>query len=143
MTIMMKLHAQRGKSIPEDRPHEYEVLFQKMRAAGVRMAVGTDAIYEFMNENPGLYFEEVERFVKNGYAPHDAIVAATRIGAEVCGVGDRLGTIEKGKLADLLVVEGDPLEDIRDLRKVAVIVQEGRIVGQSNDSRDAEPRRRD
>lgn len=131
MTIMMKLHAQRGKSIPEDRPHEYEVLFQKMKAAGVEMAVGTDAIYEFMNENPGLYFEEVERFVKNGYTPHDAIVAATRIGAEVCGAGDRLGTIEKGKLADLLVIEGDPLEDIRDLRKVAVIVQEGRIVGRN------------
>ena len=107
------------------------MLFQKMKAAGVEMAVGTDAIYEFMNENPGLYFEEVERFVKNGYTPHDAIVAATRIGAEVCGAGDRLGTIEKGKLADLLVIEGDPLEDIRDLRKVAVIVQEGRIVGRN------------
>ena len=128
MTIMMKLHAQRGKAIPEDAPHEYEVLFQKMKAAGVKMAVGTDAIYEFMNENPGLYFEEVERFVKNGYTPHDAIVAATRIGAEVCGAADRLGTIEKGKLGDLLVIDGDPLEDIRHLRNVDVIIQEGWIV---------------
>ena len=55
-------------------------------------------------------------------------MAATRIGAEVCGAADRLGTIEKGKLADLLVIDGDPLEDIRHLRNVDVIIQEGRIV---------------
>ncbi len=128
MSIMMRLHEARGVPIPEDRPHEYEVFFQKMKAAGVKMAVGTDAIWEFMNDNPGLYFDEVERFVKNGYTPHEAIIAATRIGAEVCNAADRLGTIEVGKLADLLVVEGDPLQDINDLRRVSVIIQEGRVI---------------
>lgn len=128
MTIMMKLHATRGVSIPEDRPHEYEIIFQKMKAAGIKMAVGTDAIYEFMNENPNLYFEEVERFVKNGYTPHEAIVSATRIGAEVLDVSDRLGTIEKGKIADLLVIDADPLDDIRNLRKVSVIIQGGKVI---------------
>jgi len=57
-----------------------------------------------------------------------AIIAATRIGAAVCDASNRLGTIEKGKLADLLVIDGDPLKDIRDLRKVAVIIQEGKWV---------------
>jgi imidazolonepropionase-like amidohydrolase len=128
MTIMMKLHATRGIHIPEDRPHEYEIIFQKMKAAGVKMVVGTDAIYEFMNENPGLYFEEVERFVKNGYTPHEAIIAATRIGAEVLAAADLLGTIEKGKIADMLVLDGDPLADIRNLRHVSVIIQGGKVI---------------
>jgi imidazolonepropionase-like amidohydrolase len=128
MTIMIKLHATRGNPIPKDRPHEYEIIFQKMKAAGIKMAIGTDAIYEFMNENPDLYFEEVERFVKNGYTPQEAIVAATRIGAEVLEVSDRLGTIEKGKIADLLVIDGDPLDDIRNLRKVSVIIQGGKVI---------------
>jgi imidazolonepropionase-like amidohydrolase len=128
MSIMMRLHEARGVPIPKDRPHEYEVYFQKMKAAGVKMAVGTDAIWEFMNDNPGLYFDEVERFVKNGYTPHEAIIAATRIGAEALNVADRLGTIEKGKLADLLVVDEDPLENIENLRRVSVIIQDGRIV---------------
>ncbi|MEZ5000646.1 MAG: hypothetical protein R2727_08395 [Bacteroidales bacterium] len=51
-----------------------------MKDAGVKMAIGTDALYEFMKENPGLYFLEVERFVKNGYTNMEAIVAATRTG---------------------------------------------------------------
>lgn len=127
MTAMIKLHAGRA-ALPANEPHPYEKIFLKMKAAGVRMAVGTDAIYEIMNENPGLYFEEVERFVKLGYTTHQAIVAATRTGAEVCDAAGRLGTIEKGKLADLLVIDGDPLKDIRDLRKVAVIIQEGKWI---------------
>jgi imidazolonepropionase-like amidohydrolase len=128
MTVMMKLHATRGMPIPEDRPHEYEVIFRKLKAAGVEMAVGTDAIYEFMNENPDLYFEEVERFVRNGYTPHQAIVAATRSGARVLAAEERLGTIAPGKTADMLVIDGDPLADIRDLRRVSLIIQGGRVI---------------
>jgi len=128
MTIMMKLHAQRGKPIPKDRPHEYEVIFRKLRKAGVQTAVGTDAIYEFMNENPGLFFEEVERFVRNGCTPHQAIISATRIGAEACGIDDRLGTIQPGKTADFLILGGDPLADIRHLRRSDIVIQAGRII---------------
>lgn len=130
MTCMMRLHAPGGRfvdSLP-NQPHEYEIIFQKLKKAGVKMAIGTDAIYEVKQLDPQIYFEEVERFVKNGYTPQAAIIAATRIGAEAIDVVDRLGTIEKGKLADLLVIDGDPLKDIKDLRKVAVIVQEGKII---------------
>jgi imidazolonepropionase-like amidohydrolase len=52
-------------------------------------------------------------FVKNGYIPLEAIVAATQIGTGVSVAADKLGTMEEGKLADLLVIDGDPLEDIR------------------------------
>ncbi|MFC1554450.1 amidohydrolase family protein [candidate division KSB1 bacterium] len=128
MTIMMKLHMGRRFAADNSEPHAYEIIFRKMKDTGVRMAVGTDAIYEFMNENPGLYFDEVERFVKNGYTPMEVIVAATRTGAEVLDVSDRLGTIERGKLADLLILEDDPLKDIRNLRKVKVIIQQGKII---------------
>jgi len=130
MTCMMRLHAPGGRFVdsPPGQPHEYEVIFQKLKKAGVKMAIGTDAIYEVKQLDPQIYFEEVERFVKNGCTPHEAIIAATRMGAEAIDVVDRLGTIEKGKLADLLVIDGDPLKNIRDLRQVAVIIQEGRII---------------
>jgi imidazolonepropionase-like amidohydrolase len=127
MTVMMKLHAA-GRPLDESRPHAYEIIFGKMKAAGVRMAIGTDAIYELKREDPGLYFEEVERFVKNGYTPGEAIVAATRVGAEVCGAADRLGTVEAGKIADLILVDGDPLRTIADLRRVRLILQGGMVV---------------
>jgi imidazolonepropionase-like amidohydrolase len=58
----------------------------------------------------------------------EAIVVATKIGAEVSDAADKLGTIEEGKIADLLVIEGDPLEDIRNLRNVTVIIQDGKII---------------
>jgi len=59
---------------------------------------------------------------------HEVIVAATKINAEICGASDRLGTIEKGKLADLLVIEKDPLKDIKALRNARIIIQEGKII---------------
>jgi imidazolonepropionase-like amidohydrolase len=126
MTVMIK--NQGRPPLPPGEIHPYEQIFLKLKEAGVKMAVGTDALYEIKKEDPGNYFEEVERFVKLGYTTKQAIIAATRIGAEVCDAANRLGTIEKGKLADLLVLDGDPLKDIRDLRKVAVIIQEGKWI---------------
>jgi imidazolonepropionase-like amidohydrolase len=132
MTIMMK-NQLRNRFVPDnEEPHEYEVIFRKLRDAGVKMAIGTDALYEFMKENPGLYFLEVERFVKNGYSEMEAIEAATRIGAEALDIDDVLGTVEEGKTADLIVVDGDPLSDISDLRRVIMVIQDGKIVRDIN-----------
>jgi imidazolonepropionase-like amidohydrolase len=77
---------------------------------------------------PWMYFEEIERFVEHGYTPLEVIVAATKINAEVCGASERLGTVEEGKLADLVVVDGDPLRDIKALRNTRIIIQEGKII---------------
>jgi len=128
MTIMMK-NQLRDRFVPDNKDlHEYEIIFRKLKDAGVKMAIGTDALYEFMKENPGLYFFEVERFVKNGYTEMQAIEAATRVGAETLGIDRTLGTVEAGKTADLIVVEGDPLTRISDLRNVLMVVQNGVIV---------------
>ncbi len=104
-------------------------IFRKMKKLGVKMGVGTDHV-GYMLEYPWVYFEEIERFVEHGYTPMEVIVAATKINAEICGASDRLGTIEKGKVADLLVIEKDPLKDIRALRKAKIIIQEGKIIKQ-------------
>ena len=107
---------------------ESEEIFRKLKKAGVRMAVGTDAVTENLVEYPGLMFKETDEFVELGYTPMETIVAATKIGAEVSDAADRLGTIEVGKLADLVVLEKDPLANIANLRTAQIVVQGGRIV---------------
>jgi imidazolonepropionase-like amidohydrolase len=55
-------------------------------------------------------------------------VAATKHAAEVCGVGDDLGTVQVGKLADLIVVADNPLDNIQHVRQLLLVLKEGRIV---------------
>jgi len=107
---------------------ESEEIFKKLRAAGVRMAVGTDAIAENMAEYPGLYFKETDEWVELGATPMETIVGATKIAAEVSAAADRLGTVEPGKLADLVVLEKDPLLDIKNLRTARIVIQGGKII---------------
>jgi len=135
LDMMLKIADKVIAANPDNRARAQQWLdssdiFRKMKKLGVRMAVGTDAVREDMVHYPWMYFEEIERFVDHGYTEMEAIVAATRIAAEVSGVSDKLGTLQKGKIADLVVVEGNPLDDIRHLRKAKVIVQSGRIVKQ-------------
>ena len=107
---------------------ESEDIFKKLKAAGVRMAVGTDAINGNRREYPGLFFKEADEFVELGYTPMETIVAATKTGAEVSDAGDRLGTLEAGKLGDLVVLDKDPLADIANLRTAKIVIQAGRVV---------------
>ena len=71
---------------------------------------------------------ETEVFVEGGFTPMETIQAATKWPAEAMRVGDRIGTIQSGKLADLLVVNGDPLQDIRNLQKLDTLVFDGKVV---------------
>jgi imidazolonepropionase-like amidohydrolase len=66
--------------------------------------------------------------VRIQFLPAASLVAATRHGAAVCGVGAELGTVEVGKLADLIVVAANPLEDITNVRRLQLVLKEGRIV---------------
>ena len=70
----------------------------------------------------------VEGLVELGMSPSQAIVAATKNGAMACGALDRYGTVEVGKTADLLVLDADPLADISNIRKLAIVIRDGRIV---------------
>lgn len=133
LSILLKLGNQYKEKGPEwdwkiKKYFECREIFGKLRAAGVKMAIGTDAVGENMVFYPHFYFEEVENFVTLGASPMEAIVAATKIGAEVCAAADRLGTIEKGKIADLVVLGGDPLKDIKQLRTAYLIIQGGRKI---------------
>jgi imidazolonepropionase-like amidohydrolase len=92
--------------------------FQFMLESGVKWALGTDSMH-------GLIWWEAAKVVEWGADPHDAILAVTRRAAEAIGLGGEVGTLESGKLADVISVDGDPLEDIGCLERVGVILQRG------------------
>jgi hypothetical protein len=77
---------------------------------------------------PGLTLHhELEEFAQAGIPPMQIIQSASKWSAEALRAGDRLGTIEAGKLADILVLEADPLQDIRNLRKIDTLVFNGKV----------------
>jgi len=78
--------------------------FRHAVEAGVRIAMGTDSGVTPHGRN----LRELELMVEGGMAPADALVATTRSAAELMGLDDRLGTLETGKLADLVILDGDP-----------------------------------
>ena len=71
---------------------------------------------------------EIEFLSKCGLGPYGAIVAATRTSAEVCKAQDRLGTVEPGMLADIVVVDTNPLENIENLRRQVLVIKGGEVV---------------
>ena len=70
---------------------------------------------------------EMEMLQAAGLTPMEVLEAGTRVSARVCGHGDELGTLEAGKLADLIVVDGDPLEDLQAMKQVVLVIKNGEI----------------
>ena len=101
---------------------------QKMRRAGVKMGIGLDLVVNWPEHMPGAYINELETFTQIGFSKTEALVAATKTSAEIMHMGDRLGTIEAGKLADIIVVDGNPDEDFNALRKVRTAFVNGRLM---------------
>lgn len=101
---------------------------REMRAAGVRLMVGTDAAV--LNVFPGAaVHEELRLFVDSiGMSPMEALESATIRPAEWLGLADSVGTIAAGKVADLVLLDASPLEDIANLRHVASVVLGGRLL---------------
>jgi imidazolonepropionase-like amidohydrolase len=98
--------------------------------AGIPMAVGSDSGHAFNPQSEIAY--ELEMMVDAGFTPMQAIESATRIGGEVIGWENEIGQLAPGMFADLLVVDGNPLEDVRMLRDPARLVsvyKEGALVG--------------
>jgi imidazolonepropionase-like amidohydrolase len=103
-------------------------LARKLKDAGVKLGVGTDLTYGLYKSLPEPYIRELRNFQQLGYSSAAALVAATRTNSEILGMSDRLGTAEVGKLADLIIVDGRPDENLDDLRKVDTVVVNGTVV---------------
>jgi imidazolonepropionase-like amidohydrolase len=103
--------------------------FQSVRRAyksKIPIAMGTDSGTPFNRHGDNLI--ELELLMKVGFNPMEAIVSATKTASEVLGMEKRIGTLEKGKLADLIVVNGNPLKDVRILQKkeeILAIMKDG------------------
>ena len=110
---------------------ELEVV-QTLHKAGVPFLAGTDTppgVYIF----PGFSLhEELQRFVAAGFTPLESLQTATLNPAKFFGMEDRLGTIETGKMADLVILEANPLADIANTQKVAAVIVNGHYISHSD-----------
>jgi imidazolonepropionase-like amidohydrolase len=100
---------------------QYIAIVGALHKAGIPVVAGTDQVV------PGhSLHREIELYVQAGFTPLEAIQAATLVPAQVMHEDKELGTVEAGKLADLIVVDGDPLADIKALRRVVGVIARGR-----------------
>lgn len=96
-----------------------------MHDAGISLLPRTDLAGPALFPGFALH-DELERMVEwIGMTPRAALIAATRRSADLLGASDSLGTVEPGKLADLVLLEGDPLADIRNTRRIRAVVARG------------------
>ena len=116
--------------LPEDELREghrrlQQFLCQLLKAGG-KVVTGTDS---GAADIPGISLHrELEFMVAAGLTPMQALQAATKVGADYLGKGDELGTLEEGKLADLIIVNGNPLEDVRHTRRIEIVIKDGEMV---------------
>ncbi len=103
---------------------------KRMKAAGVRIGCGTDAGVPFCYH--GTLWREIEALSRTGFSPAEAIRSATLVNADIIGMKDKIGSLQKGKYADLVILEGDPTKDLSLLRNPLAVVKEGKIVFASN-----------
>ena len=100
---------------------------REMREAGVRLMAGSDVAVLNIFPGPSLH-EELRLFVDSlGMSPAEAIASATRVPAEWLGLIDSVGTVEPGKVADLVLLDADPLESIANTRRINSVLLRGRL----------------
>ncbi len=122
--------------------HKYLVELQKMMVtefykAGVPMMAGTDATLPFVIEGFSLH-DELQRLVDAGFTPYDALKSATFTPAEFLNIDDKLGTVAVGKIADLVLLDGNPLEDIRNTQKISGVFANGQWFSKARIARSLE-----
>jgi imidazolonepropionase-like amidohydrolase len=113
---------------PAARPYNRTALHNlaRIQAAGVTIAAGSDAGNIGTLHGPALH-RELELMAQAGLEPGEILQAATRNGARVLGRTADLGTLEPGKLADMVVLDANPLEDIRHTRDIVAVIKGGRL----------------
>ena len=100
--------------------------FERAHMAGVKIAFGTDSGVSYHGDNAREFFYMTE----GGMRPIDAIRSATIVAAELLGIEATLGTLEIGKIADIIAVKGNPLENITTLENVEFVMKNGKIYKQ-------------
>jgi imidazolonepropionase-like amidohydrolase len=131
---VVALDERRPGALPDYVPRKARELVDKQRRSfktalelGVKIVLGTDA----GGIERGRNADELAYMVEAGMTPMQAIIAGTSLAARCIGFGDELGVLEPGKLADLLIVEGDPLADVallQDRERLRIIMQGGNII---------------
>lgn len=122
-----------GDMSPEARRKDYHDLTESLQAlhrAKIPILVGTDLGFVFVYPGKSVH-DELERLVEAGYSPLEAIRAATLNPAEYFGRSTELGSVAVGKLADLVLLDADPLTDIRNTRRINTVVANGRLFERS------------
>ncbi|MFZ8199726.1 amidohydrolase family protein [Alteromonas portus] len=100
--------------------------FEQAHKAGVKIAFGTDSGVSAHGDNA----QEFSLMVEAGMKPADALLSATVNSADLLGISDILGTLEQGKLADIVAVQGDPLDDISLMESVSFVMKDGVVYKQ-------------
>ncbi len=104
-------------------------VYNELRKRGVRVAIGGD--YGFAWTPQGTNARDLEHFVNLfGYSPAEALACATKVGGEIMGLGEELGLVREGYLADLLLVDGDPTRDVRimqDRARILMVMKDGAV----------------
>lgn len=122
-TLVESMGLEREAAEKRQAGREFSYKFLKaLHEAGIPLIVGTDLVIPGHTE-----YREIELFVKAGISPLEAIKAATIVPAKAMNLEQRLGTIEAGKLADLIVLDANPLEAISNIRRVKFVVKDGKM----------------
>jgi imidazolonepropionase-like amidohydrolase len=124
-----------AKATPDQiaaRHQEYELskkVMPMLVEAGIPILAGTDAGYlnSFNYPGQGIH-EELERYVEAGLTPQQALASATMTGPAFLGHSARYGALEKGKAADILILDASPLNDIRATRAIRAVVLHGKLL---------------
>ena len=111
--------------------HQYRMeCFNKMYEAGISMSAGSDSAwgaYEMGN-----FFLDIEGHVAGGQSPMEAIKSATSVASQSCWIDDSIGSIEIGKLADMIVLDESPVNQIENLRTISEVIKDGEFVDRNN-----------
>ncbi|MDX2057848.1 MAG: amidohydrolase family protein [Gemmatimonadales bacterium] len=105
-------------------------VLRRLRKAGVTLGVGTDLVTDWYRRLPAPYLTELKNLMSVGLTAPEVLVAATKTNAKLLDMDDKLGTLEPGKLADVLVVRGSPDTNLDDLTRVEWVIRDGEVVVQ-------------
>lgn len=120
-----------GDTVAEKELNRVYANLRKAKEKGIGLTIGSDSFCSSLTPYGITAIGEMYSFVeKAGISPMDTIMAATKIGAEMLRIGDITGTLEKGKFADLMVINGNPLKNIREIavENMDIIMKEGDII---------------